>query len=119
MSRPGANPAVLAVTPPPIADVQGWVAGRTFPPARPLLDVAQAVPSYPPAPELVAHVAAAAADPRSAVYSPIAGRASLRERFAEHLSRVYDAPVDGAHPTRWPPAVSTSCRTSVRPSGPS
>jgi hypothetical protein len=39
-----------------------------------MLDVAQAAPSYPPAPELVAHVAQAQADPQCAIYSAIARR---------------------------------------------
>jgi len=90
------NPAVTAVATPPIADVHAWVAGRHFPPQRPLLDVAQAVPAYPPPDALVAHVGEAARDPASAVYSPIAGRPSLRAAFAAHLSAVYGAPVDAA-----------------------
>ena len=87
------NPSVRAVSPPPIADVHGWIAGRRFPPERPLLDLAQAVPAYPPAPELVAHVSDALRDPASAAYSPIVGRPSLRAAFAQHLSDVYRAPV--------------------------
>jgi aspartate/methionine/tyrosine aminotransferase len=92
----GVNPAVTAVSPPPIADVQAWVAGREFPPHRPLLDVAQAVPGYPPAAALVEHVARTAADPASAAYSPITGLAALRAAFASHLAGIYEAPVDAA-----------------------
>ena len=43
------NPDVVSVVEPPIAEAKGWVAGRVYPADRPLLDLCQAVPSYPPA----------------------------------------------------------------------
>jgi len=85
------NPGVGAVVAPPIAEVQAWVSGRVFPAARPLLDVAQAVPSYPPAPPLVAHVGHVAARPETSVYSPILGLPALREALAAHLGEDYAA----------------------------
>lgn len=87
------NPAVAAVTPPPIADVNGWVADVDFPAERPLLNLAQAVPSYPPASELIARVGEVAAEPASALYAPILGLDSLRERFAEHIGEVYETTI--------------------------
>ncbi len=33
------NPLLGAVAPPPVAEVHGWIAGRSFPPGKPLLDV--------------------------------------------------------------------------------
>lgn len=94
MSRVRLNAAVGAVTPPPIADVNSWVAGITFPAQRPLLDLAQAVPSYPPAAALEAHVGEVAREPASALYAPILGLPALRARFAQHLGAIYAAPID-------------------------
>ena len=51
------NPALQAVFSSPVTESQDWIDGRTFPADKPLLDVAQAVPSYPPAPELLDHLA--------------------------------------------------------------
>jgi aspartate/methionine/tyrosine aminotransferase len=60
---------------------------------RELLDLAQAAPQYPPAPEVVEHIAAMARDPHGGDYGPIAGLPSLREAFAADLSAAYRAPV--------------------------
>ena len=79
------NPAVEAVTPPPIADVFSWVEGRRYPAERPLLDVSQAVPSYPPPDALVEHVGRVAREPETAVYSPILGLPALRAALSRHL----------------------------------
>ena len=58
MSYP-VNPLIGAVAAPPVAEVQGWIAGRIFPHRKPLLDVSQAVPGYPPDRLLSDHLAAA------------------------------------------------------------
>ena len=55
----------------------------------PLLDLAQAAPAYPPAPEVVEHVAAVAHDPRGAAYAAQAGLPHLREAFAADLRADY------------------------------
>ena len=34
-----------------------WIAGRRFPADKPLIDVSQAVPGYPPPPEMTRHLA--------------------------------------------------------------
>ncbi|WP_213450374.1 aminotransferase [Rhizomonospora bruguierae] len=56
---------------------------------RPLLDLAQAAPQYPPAPEVVAHVAAVARDPRGSSYVEIPGLPRLREAFAAEIADAY------------------------------
>ncbi|HEY2222006.1 aminotransferase, partial [Actinomycetospora sp.] len=53
------------------------------------LDLAQAAPAYPPAPEVVDHVVAVAHDPRGAAYAAQAGLPTLREAFAENLRGDY------------------------------
>jgi aspartate/methionine/tyrosine aminotransferase len=55
----------------------------------PLLDLAQAAPAYPPAPEVVEHVTAVARDPRGAAYAAQAGLPHLREAFAADVVEDY------------------------------
>jgi aspartate/methionine/tyrosine aminotransferase len=83
------NALLRAVAPPPIAEAHGWVAGRDFPPEKPLLDLAQAVPAYPPAAELSDHLAAAVQQPATARYTEILGRPVLRSALAADLSGAY------------------------------
>jgi aspartate/methionine/tyrosine aminotransferase len=90
------NQLVASVSAPPIADVNGWVADLQFTAARPLLNVAQAVPSYPPAQSLIEHVGEMAADAASAAYSPILGLPPLRDAFAQHMTRTYASAIDGS-----------------------
>jgi len=51
------------------------------------------VPGYPPHPELLARLAAAAGDAKSAGYGPIEGEAALREALAADMARAYEARV--------------------------
>lgn len=90
------NQSVAQVSAPPIADVNGWVAGLQFTAERPLLNVAQAVPSYPPAQSLVKHVSEVAADAASAAYSPILGLPPLRDAFASHMTQTYASTIDAS-----------------------
>ena len=87
------NPALGAVIPPPIAEIARLAAGRDFPLGKPLLDLAQAVPAYPPAEALTAHLASAVRKPEMARYTPIVGRDDLRHALAETLSEDYDGRV--------------------------
>ncbi|MFT5175993.1 MAG: aspartate/methionine/tyrosine aminotransferase [Gammaproteobacteria bacterium] len=87
------NQMVVGVSAPPIADVNGWVSDLHFSAERPLLNVAQAVPSYAPAQSLIEHVASAAGDAASAAYAPILGLAPLREAFAQHMTQIYGSAV--------------------------
>jgi len=64
---------------------------------RPLLDLAQAAPQYPPAPEVVAHIARTAADAHGGDYVEIAGLPRLREAFAAELSAAYRGGVRAEH----------------------
>lgn len=84
-----ANPDVESVVEPPIAEAKGWVAGRSYPAHRPLLDLCQAVPSYPPAEALRAHLAERVQLFETAQYTAIAGITPLREALAEHMAGVY------------------------------
>jgi len=84
------NPLVASVEPPPIAEAQRWAAEA----AGPLLDTAQAVPAYPPAPELRRHLAEVCERNDAHFYTDILGLAELREALAAHMSGVYDARID-------------------------
>src|SRR3954470_4484376 len=83
------NPLLAAVEPSPIGETKRWVLGRTFPAERPLIDLSQAVPGYPPAMELRKHLGALLLDPAMHGYTPILGLPVLREAYAAHLSTFY------------------------------
>lgn len=85
------NRLVEQVQLPPISKAWGWVEGRSFPEDRPLLDVCQAVPSYPPPVELTEHLAQRVRDPETAVYTDIAGLAELRAALADDIGKRYRA----------------------------
>lgn len=103
------NAAVEAVSAPPIADAHGWIRGRQFPADRPLLDVAQAVPSYPPAEPLLAHVAEAVKLPEASFYTPILGLPELRSSLAGFMSRAYGARVEPARVALTPGCNQAFC----------
>jgi aspartate/methionine/tyrosine aminotransferase len=76
---------VAAVGDPPVAEAKSWVVGRTFPPDRPLIDLSQAVPAYPPARELREHLASLVRRDDTAGYAPALGLPETRHAVAEHL----------------------------------
>ena len=92
---PPINPLLLDTGSPPIPEIQAWGA-RYGGAAGPLLNLCQAVPSHAPAPGMLARLAEAAADPRSAGYGPIMGDVALREAYAAQLSAVYGGRRDAA-----------------------
>ncbi|MEJ8281321.1 aminotransferase [Pseudonocardia spirodelae] len=54
---------------------------------HPLLDMSQAAPPYPPAPEIVERVVEVARDPAAIGYSPVPGIPALRRAIADELVR--------------------------------
>ncbi len=60
---------------------------------RELLDLAQAAPQYPTAPEVIEHIVSVARHPHGGDYVEIAGLPHLREAFAAELSGGYRGPV--------------------------
>jgi aspartate/methionine/tyrosine aminotransferase len=90
---PSSNPWLAAVEPSPIGETKRWVLGRTFPPERPLIDLSQAVPGYPPAMELRQHLGERLLDPTVHGYTPILGLPALREDYAAHVSSFYGATI--------------------------
>lgn len=87
------NPHVLGAIDPPIAEAHSWIAGREFPADKPLLDLAQGVPSYPPPEAMRAHLAERAQLFETAQYTAIRGTRELRTALAAHVSERYGGTV--------------------------
>ena len=66
---------------------------------RELLDLSQAAPTYPPAPEVAEHIAVIAGSRGGAGYTDIVGLAKLREAFAAELSTAYQGHVQASQVT--------------------
>lgn len=98
------NPAIDSVASPPIGEAESWLPAATASRGEPPLDLAQAVPNYDPAPELLEYLSAAVKDPATAFYTPILGLGPLREALAAALSAEYGAKV-GSGET----AITTGC----------
>lgn len=89
------NPLLAAVAEPPIAEAHGWIRGRQFPADKPLIDVAQAVPGYPPPAALTDHLARALGEPRTSRYTEIVGANALRAALAADMNAQYAGDVAG------------------------
>ncbi len=74
---------------PPITEVKRWIAGRTFPADRPLIDLCQAIPDYPPPQELIDHLKATLDDPLTFKYSPDEGLPQVRQEVCHWYQRRY------------------------------
>lgn len=97
---PRLNPLVADLAPPPIPSVQAWARAYNGS-LGPTVDLSQAVPGYPPHPELIALLRAAAANPSTAAYGPIEGERALRDALAADESTLYGAAIaaDNIHIT--------------------
>jgi aspartate/methionine/tyrosine aminotransferase len=93
---PNFNPLIARLSPPPIPSVLAWAAA--YDGARgPLIDLSQAVPGYPPHPDMLGWLAEAAGSRTYTGYGAIEGEDVLRTAYAEHVSEVYGAPVTAAN----------------------
>jgi len=88
-------PTILDTAEPAIPAARAWAA-RYQGQHGPALDLTQAVPGYPPHPELLARLAEAAGSRLAAGYGPIAGDPALRDALAGDAALFYRAPVSGA-----------------------
>ncbi len=102
MTQPKLSKRVAEVEFPPIAEALSWVAKRQS--NRELLNMCQAVPSYPPALELQDEFARLARLPNTGGYTEILGIPELRETFAASLSADYQA-----HVTLGDIGITTGC----------
>jgi aspartate/methionine/tyrosine aminotransferase len=87
------NTLLASVAEPAIAEAQGWIAGRTFLKDKPLIDVCQAVPGYPPPAALTDHLARMVPEPATSRYTDICGLPKLRASLAEDMTRFYGGQV--------------------------
>ena len=90
------NSLLAAVAPPPIAEAHRWIEGRIFPAEKPLIDVAQAVPGYPPPKALTDHLASVVGEAATARYTDIAGLPALRQALAADMASFYGAKIAAA-----------------------
>ena len=86
------NPLVVGVAPPPIPEARAW-ASRYDGRHGPAIDLTQAVPGYPPHPDLVGKLVEIAGRPDIFAYGNITGELSLREAFAADLNGLYGGAV--------------------------
>ncbi len=104
---PPLNPLVTGIEPPPIPEAHAWAA-RYDGAHGPALDLCQAVPGWAPHPDILAHLAQAAADPALARYGLINGDLALRETYAADLAATYggrDPPRPDRHHRRLQPGL--------------
>lgn len=83
------SPDIEAVRFPPISEVKGWLTGRQFPAERPLVDLCQAIPDYPPPPEMTDRLKHLLDDPAVYRYSPDEGLLETREAVCAWYRRRY------------------------------
>lgn len=81
------NAAISRTEAPPIMEAQTWV--RPGLRNRKLINLCQAVPSYPPAAELQREVARAALLDGTSLYTDIFGLPELRQELARHMAADY------------------------------
>ena len=91
------NPLLTAVGEPPIAEAVSWISGRSFPDDKPLVDLSQAAPGYPPAPELTDHLREIIGSPQTSRYAEIKGIPPLRAGLARDINRRYGGGVQPGH----------------------
>lgn len=97
-----ASSLVTRVEAPPIAEAMTWV--RQGPRNRDLINLCQAVPSYPPAEALQAEFGRVALLPGTGGYTDIYGIPPLRQAHAAHMGADYGASITADHV-----AITTGC----------
>jgi aspartate/methionine/tyrosine aminotransferase len=89
---PHFNPLIAKLSPPPVPSVLAWA--KAYDGTRgPLIDLSQAVPGYPPHPDMLKWLGEAAASPTFTGYGAIEGEQVLRRAYAAHVSSLYDATI--------------------------
>ncbi|HZH11037.1 MAG TPA: aminotransferase [Microvirga sp.] len=87
------NPLVADVGSPPIPEAQSWT--RRYDGAYgPLINLSQAVPGNPPHASFLERLASVAGEAATSQYGPINGDASLRQAYAEEMSRLYEGRIE-------------------------
>ncbi len=79
----------------PIGAAHALVAQRTN--QRPLLDLSQAAPSFPPAPEVAGRISEVAHEPDGGRYAPQPGIPALRDAFAADMTLAYGSALEAGN----------------------
>ena len=90
------NPLVATLSAPPIPEVQGWKKEYDGS-LGPLIDLSQAVPGYPPHPEMLRWLGEAGGSVAMAGYGDIEGEPDLRAAYASWVSAIYAADIAAAN----------------------
>jgi hypothetical protein len=86
------NPLIARLSPPPVPSVLAWA--QSYDGARgPRIDLSQAVPGYPPHPDMLQWLAETAGSKQYTGYGAIEGEDTLRQAYADHVSDLYGAQV--------------------------
>jgi aspartate/methionine/tyrosine aminotransferase len=89
---PAFNPLVARLSPPPIPSVLAWA--QAYDGARgPKIDLSQAVPGYPPHPDMLTWLSEAAGSAAYTGYGAIEGEDALRQAYAAHVAGLYGVDV--------------------------
>ncbi|HYD04468.1 MAG TPA: aminotransferase [Reyranella sp.] len=91
------NPLLTGVGEPPISEAISWISGRTFPDEKPLVDLSQAAPGYPPASAMTEHLKEIIGAPQTSRYTDIEGIPPLRSGLAKDINRRYGGAVKPEH----------------------
>ncbi|ABD54801.1 aminotransferase [Jannaschia sp. CCS1] len=84
------NPHMEQTFAPPVMEARRWIEGKSFPDARPLMNLSQAAPVDPPPDGLMQAMAdAILSDPTVHLYGPVLGRDDLRAELAAQSSTIY------------------------------
>ncbi|MDH6265487.1 aspartate/methionine/tyrosine aminotransferase [Rhizobium sp. SG_E_25_P2] len=97
---PAFNPLVARLSPPPIPSVLAWA--QAYDGSRgPKIDLSQAVPGYPPHPDMLTWLSEAAGSAAYTGYGAIEGEDALRQAYAAHVASLYgvDVTADNVHIT--------------------
>ncbi len=96
MSLPAVNPLIERLSAPPIPAVQAWA--RDYDGSRgALIDLSQAVPGYPPHPDMLRFLGEAAGSVASAGYGPIEGEKVLRGAYSAHVGQLYRTQINASN----------------------
>ena len=90
------SPLIEQVHFPPITEVKGWAAARPDD-GLALIDLCQAVPDYPPPPELTGYLATLLDDPLTSKYSPDEGLPEVLAAVSGYYGRKYGALITPAN----------------------
>ncbi|WP_026618698.1 aspartate/methionine/tyrosine aminotransferase [Ensifer sp. WSM1721] len=89
---PRFNPLVEKLSPPPVPSVLAWA--KAYDGAKgPLIDLSQAVPGYPPHPDMLRWLGETAASTEYTGYGAIEGEPELRTAYAEQVATLYGAAI--------------------------